>query len=112
MPLLAIPITDLTGPLLPRQHAAHDHTIEIDASGRRLTVGRIMRVNRGSSREAWFWTITGPAPPEAGVALSGDAGSLEEARLAFRAAIDRLIAWAASTPTAALPWHVGAERVG
>jgi hypothetical protein len=94
-PLLAIPVADLTGALLPRQHAAHDHTIEIDAGSHgRRSVGRIMVVSRatGSDRGAWFWTITGPAAPDAGVALSGDAGSLEEARLAFRAAFDRLIA--------------------
>lgn len=115
MPLLAIPVADLTGPLLPRQHGtADDFTIEIDAGSHgRRSVGRIMVVSRatGSDRGAWFWSIVGPAAPEAGVALSGDAGSLAEGRLAFRAAFDRLIAWAASTPSAALPWHVPAERV-
>ena len=95
MPLLSIPVTALAGPLLNRRTAADDFTIEIDAGehGHR-SVGRIMVVIHatGSDRGAWFWTITVPAAPEAGITLSGDIGSLEEARLAFRAAFDRLIA--------------------
>lgn len=90
MPLLTITDADLQGPLLARQYDdADDFTIEIDAGehGRR-TVGRIMRVQRasGTDRGAWFWTMTGPTVPSAGVALFGDAGSLAEARQEFRGA--------------------------
>jgi hypothetical protein len=114
MPLLTIAASALKGPLLLRQHGgAADYSVEIAAAGQRLTVGRIMAVQRasGSERGGWLWTITGPAAPGSGIALSGEAGSVEEARRAFRATFDRLVAWSASTASGGLPWHVGAERV-
>jgi hypothetical protein len=88
MPLLTIAASALKGPLLLRQHGgAADYSVEIAAAGQRLTVGRIMAVQRasGSERGGWLWTITGPAAPGSGIALSGEAGSVEEARRAFRA---------------------------
>lgn len=72
--MLSIPATDLEGPLLPRQHGiGDDFTVAIDAGSHgRRAVGRIMRVQRatGSDRGAWFWSITGPAAPTAGIALA------------------------------------------
>jgi hypothetical protein len=84
-PLLTIPVSALAGPLLLRKQGPDGCSVEFDANGQRLVVGRIMAVSRGSMRQAWFWTITGSAAPGALVALSGDAESREEARAGFRA---------------------------
>ena len=112
--MLTVPIHALTGPLLLRRHGrAVDFGIFIQLGGRRLSVGRIMAVQHatGSDRGSWLWTITGPAVPNSADSLSGDAGSLTEARTALREAFERLLKWASSTHSAAMPWHVGAERI-
>jgi hypothetical protein len=75
------------------------------------TAGRIMLVARSSGRSPFLWTITGPAAPASGVALNGEADSLEQAKAEFRAAFDRLLHWAAMSRDVELQWHTGAPRV-
>lgn len=109
MPLLTLHVAALTGPLLLRRHAESDFTVEIEAAGHgRLTVGRIMAVARSGGSSRWMWTITGPAAPDCGLGLSGDAESRKEAQEAFRLAWDALLAWGGGR----LGWQIGAERVG
>lgn len=73
MSLLTIQIDALAEQLLLRRTGEHDNAVEIEGGEHgRLTAGRIMRVSRASGRTCWFWTITGPAAPDAGIALSGE----------------------------------------
>jgi len=51
-----------------------------------------MKVARSSGRLAYFWTITGPAAPDSGVSLSGEAESLPAAQTALREAWERILA--------------------
>lgn len=97
MPLLIIPCAALSeAALLLRRIAQDDYSVDVAASERSLLiVGRIMRVARSSVRTAWFWTITGPAAPHAGIALVGEADDLEAAKAALRQSFDRLLHWAA-----------------
>jgi len=113
MPLLTVQIDAIAEQLLARKTAENDFTISVEAGEHgRLTVGRIMLVARSSGRVAWFWTITGPAAPEAGIGLVGEADDLDGAKAALRAAFDRLLHWAAMARDGELGWHVGAERIG
>ena len=113
MSLLTVPIDALADQLLARKTAENDFSIIVEAGEHgRLTVGRIMLVARASGRVAWFWTITGPAEPDAGVALVGEAEDLDGAKAALRQAFDRLLHWASMARDGELGWHVGAERVG
>jgi hypothetical protein len=108
MPLLTVAIDSLSDDLLARKTADDDYTISIDAGAHgRLTVGRIMRVARASGRVAFFWTITGPAAPEAGIGLVGEADNLEDAKAALRQAFDRVLHWAAMRKDGELAWHGG-----
>jgi hypothetical protein len=113
MPLHVISIDAISDQLLARKTAEGDYTIIVEAGEHgRLTVGRIMMVARASGRGAWFWTITGPAAPEAGVGLAGEADDLDGAKAALRAAFDRILKRASMVQNCELGWHVGAERVG
>lgn len=110
---LIIQIDALSGLLLLRRIAEADYSVEVEAGEHgRLAAGRIMRVSRASGRTCWFWTITGPAAPDAGIALAGEAEDLETAKVDFRAAFDRLLYWAAMSRDGELGWHVPAQRVG
>ncbi len=109
----ALSVAALSDQLLLRRTAPGDYAVLVEAGEHgRLTVGRIMRVNRASGRTAYFWTITGPAAPEAQVGLVGEEDDLDAAKAAFRRAFDSLLYWAALKKDGELPWHVGAERVG
>jgi hypothetical protein len=113
MPLLPISIDAISDHLLARKTAENDFTIIVEAGEHgRLTVGRIMLVARASGRAAWFWTITGPAAPGAGVGLAGEADDLDGAKSALRSAFDRLLHWASMARDGELGWHIGADRVG
>jgi hypothetical protein len=111
MPLLLIPIDSLSEQLLARRTGADDYSIHVEAGEHgRLPVGRIMRVARASGRTAFFWTVTGPAVPDAGIALAGEEADLDVAKVAFRQAFDRLLYWAAEHKSGLLPWH-GMDKV-
>lgn len=111
MPLLTITVADLAEELLARNTGADDYSIAIQAAGgRRLPVGRIMRVARASGRSAWFWTITGPAAPDAGIGLAGEASTLDDAKGDLRQAVDRLLYWASMARSGELRWHTDEER--
>jgi hypothetical protein len=62
-------------------------------------VGRIYERHAAvaSPNRAWFWSITEYVEPRAGLSISGTAGTLDEAKAAFRANWDRSCAWAART---------------
>lgn len=110
---LTIPIDALSEQLLLRRIAENDYAVEVEAGEHgRLAAGRIMRVSRATGRTCWFWTITGPAAPDAGVALAGEAEDLESAKIDFRRAFDRLLYWAGMVREGELGWHVPAQRVG
>lgn len=47
------------------------------------TVGRIIPVARASGRQACFWTIIGPAAPDAGIGLADEADGLEDLKTVF-----------------------------
>lgn len=112
MPLLRIPVDAFADQLLARRIASDDYSVAVEAGEHgRLSVGRIMRVARSSGRTAWFWTITGPAAPDAGVGLAGEEADLDAAKAALRAAFDRLLHWAADRKGGLLAWHGGSERV-
>jgi hypothetical protein len=110
MPPHPIPVADLRRPLLLRRRdnpAGDDFAVEIDAGQHgRLVVGRIMSAARPGNATAFLWTVTGPAEPEAPVALSGDADDLPAARAAFRAAFDALLLWASMERQGELRWLV------
>jgi hypothetical protein len=111
MPLLAFPTAALAGPLLLRKQGSDDYGADLEVNGKRLVVGRIMRVARSSGRVAWFWTVTGPAAGDAGIGLVGETEDLDTAKAAVRQAFDRLLHWADMAKDGELGWHVGAERV-
>ena len=69
-----------------------------------------MRVQRASGHTAWFWTVTGPAEPQAGVGLTGEADDLEAAKVEIRKAFDALLYWCAMRRDGEIRWHVPAER--
>ncbi len=76
-----IPIDTLVGQLLLKPQGSDDYGVFVEAGEHgRLTVGRIMRVRRASGRTAWFWTVTGPAEPEAGIGLAGKLETLRRRR--------------------------------
>jgi hypothetical protein len=104
----AIPVDALSGqPLLLKQIGANDYSIYVEADGRRLSAGRIMAVQRPDLRQAWLWTITGPAVPDSRLPIDGEAVSLEDAKAAFRAAFDLLLYWASMARDGELPWLTG-----
>jgi hypothetical protein len=106
MPPLPITDDDLSDQLLARKAGTDDYSISVQATGgRRLPVGRIMLVARASGRVAWFWTITGPAAPDAGIELAGEAQTLDEAKTDLRQAFDRLLCWAAMARSGELRWY-------
>lgn len=72
-------------------------------------VGRIMRSDIAGGAESWLWTVTGPYLPEALRPSDGRAGSLEEAKVAFRAKFDVWRAWALEQAGPA-SWH-GAVKI-
>ena len=76
--------------LLTRATAQNDHSVMIDG----LMAGRIMLRPASFGVSRWFWTVTGPAMVQAGLASSGETETLDEARLAFREAFDRWLTWA------------------
>lgn len=82
-----------------------------DGGGRDFTVlcaghlvGRIMRSDLTGGAESWLWTVTGPYLPEALRPSDGRAGSLEEAKAAFRAKFDGWSSWALEQGGPVL-WH-------
>ena len=106
MPLLTIPIDALAEQLLARRTGSDDYSISVEAGEHgRLPVGRIMLVARASGRTAWIWTITGPATPDAGIELAGEAEDLEAAKAALRGAFDRLLYWSSMAKDGELRWH-------
>ena len=63
-----------------------------------------MAVKRPNLRQAWRWTITGPAVPEFRLPIDGEAASLEDAKASFRAAFDALLYWSCMAQNAELRW--------
>jgi hypothetical protein len=89
----------------------NDYGVLVEASEHvRLTVRRIMRVQGASGRTAWFWTVTGPAKPEAGIRLVWKADDLEAAKVEIRKAFDTLLYWCAMRRDGETRWNVPAER--
>lgn len=112
MALLTVPVAKLADQLLLRGIGQDDFAVMVEAGQHgRLAVGRIMMVARSSGRSPFLWTITGPAAPECGVGLNGEAESLDQAKGDFRAAFDRLLHWAAMSRDGELRWHTEARRV-
>lgn len=93
--------------LVPTTIAPDDYAIAIGG----LRAGRIMRQRRAFGKEAWFWTVTGPALVQAGIASSGEAETLEEARQAFRSTFDTWLRWAMTT-SGPVMWHGSASPDG
>jgi hypothetical protein len=69
-----------------------------------LLVGRIMSVARPNNETAYFWTLKGPACPDAPVARDGDTRDLQTARAAFRTAFDSLLTWAVMARDGEVRW--------
>lgn len=86
-------------PLISKARASGDYSVSIDG----LRAGRIMRQPRSFGAVSWLWSITGPEIVQAGLASSGDADSLVEARQAFRVAFDQWLA-SAIAPAGAVHW--------
>ena len=102
-----IPIDALTSQLLLRSQGDNDFGVHVEAGEHgRLAVGRIMQVSRASGRIAWFWTVTGPAEPDAKVGLVGEAEDLDAARVEFRKAFDAVLYWCASNRGGKIRWNV------
>lgn len=76
--------------LVAKAAAENDFVITVDG----LAAGRIMLRPVSGGRSEWLWSITGPGMAQAGLASSGTAESLQEARQGFRKAFDRWLAWA------------------
>ena len=92
MPPRPISIDALSGQLLLKTQGENDFGVHVDAGEHgRLVAGRIMLVQRSSGRVAWFWTITGPAQPDAKVGLVGEAEDIEAAKAEFRRAFDAIL---------------------
>ena len=58
------------------------------------TAGRIMLRPAPGNRVVWLWTITGPYMPAHLQPSHGEAETLKEAKIAFRAKFDSWLAWA------------------
>lgn len=86
--------------LVPTAIAQDDYAIAIDG----MRAGRIIRQARAFGKETWFWTMTGPALAQAGMASSGEAETLEEARAAFRRVFNEWLRWA-TAHDGAVHWH-------
>lgn len=56
--------------------------------------GRIMLRQVAGNRVAWFWTVTGPYIPADMQPSHGEADTLREAKVAFRAKFDAWLTWA------------------
>lgn len=93
----------LTGvPLVSKATAQDDYSIFIDG----MTAGRIMRQARSFGKETWLWIITGPALVQAGMTSSGEAETLEQARVAFRERFNEWLTWATAS-SSPVYWHDG-----
>jgi hypothetical protein len=77
-------------PRLTRATTQSDYSVMIDG----LNAGRIMLRPKAFGHSLWFWTITGPAMVQARLSSSGEAETLEDARLGFREAFDKWLDWA------------------
>jgi hypothetical protein len=109
MPPYPIKIDALASQLLLRSQGDNDFGVLLEAGEHgRLTVGRIMRVSRASGRIAWFWTVTGPAEPDANVGLVGEAEDLDAAKVEIRKAFDSLLYWCNMRRDGEIRWHVPA----
>ena len=91
-------------PLLTRAMAANDCTVSING----LVSDRIMFRPASIGASRWFWTGTGPAMVQAGLAASGETGSLEEVRLRLREAFDGWLTWTLA-PGEPVLWHGGPQ---
>ena len=106
-----IPIDALASQLLLRSQGDNDFGVHVEAGEHgRLAVGRIMRVSRASGRIAWFWTVTGPAEPDAGIGLVGEAEDLDTAKVELRKAFDAVLYWCASNRGGEIRWNVPVGR--
>lgn len=111
MPPHSIQIDALASQLLLRSQGDNDFGVHVEADEHgRLAVGRIMRVSRASGRIAWFWTVTGPAEPDAGIGLVGEAEDLDTAKVEFRKAFDAVLYWCASNRGGKIRWNVPVGR--
>ena len=111
MPPHPIKIDDFASQLLLRSQGDNDFGVHVEAGEHgRLTVGRIMRVSRASGRIAWLWTVTGPAEPDAGVGLVGEAEDLDTAKVEFSRAFDAVLYWCVSNRGGEIRWHVPVGR--
>jgi hypothetical protein len=89
-------------PLVTKAIAEDDYIVLIDG----IRAGRIMRQARSFGNTVWLWTVTGPALVQAGLTSSGEADTLDEAKLAFREAFDRWLDWALAADVA-VHWMEG-----
>lgn len=76
--------------LVPKVIGRDDYSVGVDG----LVAGRIMLRPAAFGTSRWFWSITGPALVQAELPSSGEADSLEDARVAFREMYDRWLTWA------------------
>lgn len=76
--------------LVAKTTAENDYSVIIDG----LVAGRFMLWPAALGASLWFWTITTPAIAQVELASSGEAETLEEARLQFRETLDKWLAWA------------------
>jgi hypothetical protein len=93
------------------------HTLRItvakacdDAVVGNLIAGRVMLKLVAGGGEAWLWSVTGPYFPSDLQPTSGDAESLEAAKVAFKLKYNSWLYWAA-TQGGDVHWHTGAPRV-
>jgi hypothetical protein len=90
-------------PLVPKPaypSAVNDYAIAVGGS----TAGRIMLRPKSGGEASWLWTLTGPALPTELAPGHGEATTLQEAKLAFRAKFRDWQVWASARDGEAY-WH-------
>lgn len=58
-----------------------------------LPAGRVFLREVANGASHWFWTLSGPSLVQPALSSSGQADTLEEARLALRTQFDKWLAW-------------------
>jgi hypothetical protein len=70
------------------------HLADYDVLEDGQSIGRIMEQREPVPGREWFWSLTITGAHGAGVLTSGYSASLEGAKAAFRASLERYRAWA------------------